>query len=211
MPVSSSGSIGSLPPTKCQAGMVFEPGTDQETPREIARRTRRPLPGGRREEMGQVVVHVAIVVRLVGRDAVEHAEGVVQRQVEGRRADQGRQPWEPARLPCRSIAIECGRQTGQARVSRKSMADLHRMAGLDRGPTPGRGDLHGRARAAPRAAPRSSSWLGQTHWTESGVSPQPSAAGPRRSSTVILTRAQVTSVVISGPNLSGTRVLIGRK
>src|SRR5262249_40176232 len=52
---------------------------------------------------------------------------------------------------------------------------------------------------------------GQTHWTDSGVSPQPSARRPERSSTVILTRAQVTSVVISGPNLRGIRDLIGRK
>jgi hypothetical protein len=50
---------------------------------------------------------------------------------------------------------------------------------------------------------------GIAHWTLNGVSPHPSAVRPEASRTVRRTRAQVTSVVISGPNFNGIRVLIG--
>ena len=53
--------------------------------------------------------------------------------------------------------------------------------------------------------------LGQTHWTLSGVSPQPVAVLPLARRTVRRTRAQVTLVRVSAPNLSGTRVSTGRK
>src|SRR2546421_11574018 len=52
---------------------------------------------------------------------------------------------------------------------------------------------------------------GQPHCTLNGVSPQPSAVRPVLSLTPILARAQITSVIISAPNLSGTRALTGRK
>ena len=66
---------------------------------------------------------------------------------------------------------------------------------------------------------RISSWLrsanvsalGHTHCTPRGVSPQPSAVRPCASATRIRTRPQVTSVAVSCPNFSGTRVRIGRK
>ena len=53
--------------------------------------------------------------------------------------------------------------------------------------------------------------LGQTHCTESGVSPQPSALRPAASATTTRIRAHVTSVVISGPNFNGILEVIGRK
>src|SRR5437773_10719449 len=55
------------------------------------------------------------------------------------------------------------------------------------------------------------STLGQTHWTLSGVSPQPVERLPPADSTTIRTRATVTLVVTSVPNFNGRRVLIGRK
>jgi hypothetical protein len=53
--------------------------------------------------------------------------------------------------------------------------------------------------------------LGQTHDTLSGVSPQPCAVLPLPSATVTRTRRQTALVTVSGPNLSGTRIVTGRK
>src|SRR6185437_4956399 len=53
--------------------------------------------------------------------------------------------------------------------------------------------------------------LGQTQETLKGVSPQPSAEAPLRPSTRRQTRAEVTSRVVSGPNLTGIRARKGRK
>ena len=52
--------------------------------------------------------------------------------------------------------------------------------------------------------------LGQTHCTLSGVSPQPTAVPAPAPCNSTLARAQMTDVVTSGPNFSGTRVVTGR-
>ena len=53
--------------------------------------------------------------------------------------------------------------------------------------------------------------LGQAHWTLRGVSPQPFAVCPCLFVTVMQTRAQVTDVNVSVPNLSGILVWTGIK
>ena len=53
--------------------------------------------------------------------------------------------------------------------------------------------------------------LGHTQDTLSGVSPHPEASRPCASRTVTRTRRQMTFVTVSGPNLSGTRIVTGRK
>jgi hypothetical protein len=54
-------------------------------------------------------------------------------------------------------------------------------------------------------------FAGQAHCTLSGVSPQPAAVRPSRPATNTCTRAQVTLVIVSVPNFSGTRVVTGSR
>ena len=142
---------------------------------------------------------------------MEHAKGVVQRQVEGRGADQGRQPGDRLGCPPARIAIESLGQPGKD-VLQETMPDLHRVARLDRRATSQAAAIS----QAERPQGLMPLLVAQTGWARptgprAASRPSRRRLRPRRSSTVILTRAQVTSVVISGPNLSGTRVLIGRK
>ena len=183
------------------------PGVDQEL-LGIPTRERDISPVGRLEIIIQVDVHEAHVIGLVGGHLVKHAVGVVHGQVKRRCAHECSEPGN--RLGPRALGvIELVEKIGQETLE-KPVAQLDRVPGPGRRLDPGLGDSGGQLPqhlvpllVAEPAGP-------DPLHGERRLSPALRAAAPGIGNRDA-NSPQVTSVVISGPNFSGIRVLMGRK
>ncbi len=138
---------------------------------------------------------------------MQDAIGIVKRQVERRAADQGRQPGH--RLGLRTTLGIDDLEQAREHLLRERVTDLQGMpcsskqaqastsSTVNRFRTSSLASYEERARPDPLDA-------------QASLAP-PHRLASRGVTTVSRDRAQVTSVVISGPNFKGTRVLIGSK